>query len=143
VVRFKLDKCRIKLSLAKWNRLPKSARRNLVCGRRAEKDEVARYGQMLCRLITHALGEEPRRLIAAPDLAWECRETPEEIVNAALRFGVRALSSEQWRRLSALLRYALPKVSRPDGDNQNLIPALREFGFVTDRLTPILVARVP
>ena len=55
-VRFKLDKCGIKLSLAQWNQLPEGERRNLLEAPCVNGADIARYAQALCRLIKEVIG---------------------------------------------------------------------------------------
>jgi hypothetical protein len=129
-VRFKLDKCGIKLSLDQWNQLPQRTRRDLLDAPCTNNADVARYSQMLCRLVKETVGDEPQRLPIAPSHAWENTEIPRQIADKALQLGVQVPTSEQWRGLSALQRFALLKLSRPGSDNRKLISALRELGLL-------------
>jgi hypothetical protein len=128
-VRFKLDKCGVKLSLDQWNQLPESERRNLFEAPCVSAD-IACYGQALCRLVKEVIGDDPRLMQIAATRAWEEIELPSQIADKALQLGIRAPSSEQWRGLSDLQRFALLKVSRASSDGRNLVPALREFGLL-------------
>ena len=129
-VRFKLDKCGIRLSLVQWNQLPESERRKLLKAPCANSVDIASYGQALRRLIKEVIGDDPQptQITAAP--AWEEVELPRQIADKARQMGIPAPSSEQWRGLTTLQRFALLKVSRPSGDSRNLAPALREFGLL-------------
>jgi hypothetical protein len=130
-VRFKLDKCGIKLSLAQWHQLPENERRNLLEAPCANGADIAHYGQTLRRLIKEIIGDDPQRMPISANPAWEELELPSQIANKALQLGIRAPSPKQWRGLSALQRFALLKVSRAGNDNRNLVPALREFGLAS------------
>jgi hypothetical protein len=129
-VRFKLDKCGIKLSLAQWNQLPESVRRKLLKAPCANGSEISRYGQALRRLISEVIGDDPQLMQIAATPAWEDLQLPSQIAIKALQLGIRTPSSEQWRGLTALQRFALLKLSRASSDNRNLVPALREFGLL-------------
>jgi hypothetical protein len=129
-VRFKLDTCGVKLSLAQWNRLPESERWNLFESPCATTADIARYAQALCRLIKEVIGDAPQFMQIAATPAWEEVELPSQIADKALQMGIPAPSTEQWRRLSDLQRFALLKVGRGNSDGRNLVPALREFGLL-------------
>lgn len=129
-VRFKLDKCGIKLSLTQWQQLPLSERRNLLQAPCANGADVERYGQVLLRLIKEIIGGDPERVPVAGNPAWKELDLPRQIADKALLLGIRAPLPEDWRGLTDLQRFALLKVSRAGSDNRNLVPALREFGML-------------
>jgi len=129
-VRFKLDKCGIKLSLAEWQRLPQSWRRDLLQRRCDDACAVADYRRILCSLVRECVGTEPAAIVTAEHPRWSDAEIPEEVVIAAAAKGVPLPSAARWRALTALERFALLKLSRKGHDHRNLELALREFGLL-------------
>jgi len=129
-VRFKLDKCGIKLSLAEWQQLPEDRRRDLLrapCGQAAA---VANYRQRLRSLVTECTGSEPPNIPTAEHPPWADNDIPEQVTRAATAIGLGSLSPARWRALTALERFALVKLSRDGRDHRNLGPALREFALL-------------
>jgi hypothetical protein len=45
------------------------------------------------------------------------------------RWGRKPPLVDQWRALSSLKRFTLYKLTRPNHDNDNFIPAMQEFGL--------------
>jgi hypothetical protein len=129
-VRLKLDSCGVKLSLKQWNRLPKDVRLRLVempCGSSEQADI---YRNELVNVIGCHTGLSAE-FIAVPIAAeWSDRNNvPSRITSYAAALGVRPPSNEQWAQLKPLQRFALFKLTRPNHDNDNFLPALREFGL--------------
>jgi len=87
--------------------------------------------ETLLALIDAHSHEPPVRLPVASRPAWEhAGRVPEQVIAWAAKVGVPAPSARQWRRLSPLQRFALLKLSLPGHDNDNFVPALREFGLL-------------
>jgi hypothetical protein len=64
------------------------------------------------------------------DPAWAILDrTPDALCDYAASIGLKPLTTDQWRALTDLQRFALLKLSREGHDNVNFIPALREFGL--------------
>lgn len=129
-VRFKLDRCGVKLSLAEWNQLPEAIRRKLLRAPCDDLAEVAHYRSALQRLIQDTVGAEPQLIPVAANPPWEGTEIPRQVADKSLEMGLNSPTVAQWRGLSTLQRFALVKVTRAADDNPNFIPALREFGLI-------------
>jgi hypothetical protein len=130
-VRMKLDHSGIKLSLKQWNRIPPPARRELVerpCSNATETEAYKRYLIALVEAHTRT-PVEYAPLDAAPPWA-DAGVVPERISLWARSVGVAPPSSEQWAALSALQRFALFKLTRPGHQNENFLPAMREFSLL-------------
>jgi hypothetical protein len=126
-VRFKLDKCGIKLSLDQWQKLGEGKRLVLLQLRCESEVEIANFQRALQALIRAASGDEPRLLNLGASQPWEDPEVPEQVRRKTLELGAIPPAPYQWRALTPLQRFALIKLSR-DGDHaRNLMPALREF----------------
>ena len=125
-VRFKLDKCGVKLSLDQWKQLPQGDRRALL-GVQCENDvEIADYGRELQALIRAATGDEPRmfEVVTRP---WDDPNVPSQVTRKILECGALPPTPYQWRALTPLQRFALIKLSRDGEHGRNFVPALREF----------------
>lgn len=131
IVRLKLDLCGIKLSLRQWSRFTRDDRAALVEGPCETAAEAAAYGAALSGLIAERAGEIAVSLPIDPALAWaDSSEVPERVAAYVEGLGLAALTVGQWAGLSALQRFAVFKLTRPGHDNDNLVPAMREFGLL-------------
>lgn len=129
-VRFKLDQCRIKLTLRQWSRFTLSDRdvlRTMPC---RSETEVAIYRSTLEALVQARSAEEASELKTPPEPAWSSPGVPDEIDAFASSRGFQAISPNEWSGLTTLERYALVKLSRDKHENANFEPALREFGVL-------------
>ncbi|WP_218082796.1 nitrate reductase associated protein [Anthocerotibacter panamensis] len=127
VVRLKLDTCGIKLKLAHWYQLTPAERQQLVDLPCATGPEIDWYRTRLSALLLERTGT-PAMLVEATPL-WLAPTVPETVQAQAKHLGV-AIHQEQWATLTPLQRFALLKLSRASHENQNFLPALREFGLV-------------
>ena len=131
IVRLKLDLCGIKLSLRQWSRFTRDDRAALVEDPCETAAEAAAYGVALAGLIADRAGETAVNLPIDPAPAWaDTFCVPERVAAYVAGLGLPALSVGQWGRLSVLQRFALFKLTRPGHDNDNLEPAMREFGLL-------------
>ena len=129
-IRFKLDKCGIKLSLAEWQQLPEHRRRDLLRQPCDNATAVANYRRVLCAFVKEFSGREPPTIGAADHPLWMDGDVPEQLTKAARATGLEKLSPTRWRALTAFERFTLVKLSREGRDHRNLEPALREFGLL-------------
>jgi hypothetical protein len=130
-VRFKLDRCGIKLSLRQWSRFGPEERNRMLrlpCERR---EDIEAYRRELEELIQLRSTQPPEYLPIEIEPPWADGSTvPEQVVEYAVVLQVNPPSSGQWAALSPLQRFALLKLSRAKHDNVNFIPAMREFGLL-------------
>jgi hypothetical protein len=130
-VRLKLDQCGIKLSLKQWNKFPSAERHQLAsmpCESASSSDPFRAYLVALIKKWTSSEAEDAP-LDSSP--AWmDAKDTPARVVAYALNLGMTAPTSTQWASLLPLQRFALFKLTRPGHDNDNFIPAMREFGLL-------------
>ena len=130
-VRLKLDQCGIKLTLKQWNRIPGAERRQLVSAPCQTPATTESYKALLVRLIESCTSSKPEHtpLDSAP--AWaDSSATPQRLITYSAAMGVAPPSGAQWASLTPLQRFALFKLTRPGHDNDNFIPAMREFGIL-------------
>lgn len=132
-VRMKLDEVGVKVSLKQWNRLEREERDQLLT-RRCDS-EIARraYRSYLTAAIERRTGAPAQDLPIEPEPAWaDERCVPSQISEYFAAHGVAPLSPTQWAALTPLKRFVLIKLTRPGHSNDNLLPALREFGLLTE-----------
>lgn len=124
-VRLKLDTCGVKLKLSHWNHFSYGQRQKLIdlpCDRPAE---ISAYRDYLFSLIA-----ENERLLIQVDPVWEDGDRfPPEVLQQAELSQV-CITLDRWSSLSNLQRFVLTKLSRSHHENQNFIPALREFNLL-------------
>ncbi|MCE0742782.1 nitrate reductase associated protein [Acetobacter sicerae] len=128
MVRMKLDLCGVKVSLRQWSRFTREDRAALLARPVENTTQCEMYRAFLVDLIRRRAEEEPVFLPPSPSKAWqEADDIPQSIRLAAASHGVMAPTLHQWNHLSSLQRFALLKLTRPGHENQNFVPALKEF----------------
>jgi len=129
-VRFKLDECGVKLSLKQWNRFPPQERHALVNARSDTPEHVKSYQQLLLALIEKYASSTAEFVAIDPSPEWSDPErVPPRIVAYTAALGRKPPLPDQWKSLSPLKRFTLYKLTRPNHDNDNFIPAMQEFGL--------------
>jgi len=130
-VRMKLDLSGVKISLKQWNRLSAQDRQQLLQSACASPDERARFARQVQQMVEARTAQSAGALPVDPSPPWEIEgEVPTQIIDRQRSLGLAPLSLAQWQGLSAVRRFALLKLSRPGHDNENFVPALREFGLL-------------
>jgi len=130
-VRFKLDRCGIKVSLRQWSRFVPEERNRLLGLRCEHSAEIEAYRKELEQLIQLRSTQPTEYLPIEADPPWaDAGNVPEPVIQYAAGMQVSPPSPRQWAGLSPLQRFALVKLSRAKHDNVNFIPAMREFGLV-------------
>ncbi len=133
VVRYRLDRCGVKLKLQHWLALTPGDRQALVEG---GDDAPPAYRDRLHTLVAATGLPLPADLPVPEVFPWEAEVLPAEIAVKAQGLGV-CLRGEGWPQLTPLQRFALWKLSRPSHENANFVPALREFGLLGEGLPPV------
>lgn len=128
MVRMNLDLCGVKVSLRQWSRFTREDRSTLLNLPMKNAAQREKYHMFLIDLIRLRAKEEPVFLPPVTAAAWqEVDNVPQSIRQAAISHGVAIPRLDQWNNLSTLQRFALIKLTRPGHENQNFVPALREF----------------
>ncbi len=128
-VRHSLDTCGVKLKLEHWNKLTPDERLTLVKWPCSTTKEIEEYRDRLQALITDRAGAPAKTLDVSASPPWQnLSNIPEQVVQKFQSQNV-PLSVEQWAALSELQRFALIKLSRPSHENNNFMPAVREFNL--------------
>ena len=131
-VRLKLDHCGIKLSLSQWNRMPHAERLQMVSESCDAPANASSYKSFLMQLIKKWTSSNVEEVPLDRAPAWaDPSNRPQRLVEYAIALGVAPPSADQWSSLTPLQRFALFKLTRPGHDNDNFIPAMREFGLLT------------
>ena len=131
IVRLKLDTCGVKLKLAEWNRFNQLECEQLVeltCDR---ESEIIAYKEYVSQLIFQHTGHEASLLAIDPQPPWSNdREIPESVTTKATEESIN-IDRSQWANLTTIQRFALIKLTRSQHENNNFLPALKEFGLLT------------
>lgn len=129
-VRFKLDLCGVKLSLQAWGRFDHGTRERLATMAIRGPGELAEY-QFILSSALDRIGEPLKGLVLESNPQWlGAEELPLVVDEQARNRGLIVTDRAKWKHLDALQRFALIKLTRPGHDNDNLGPALHEFGLV-------------
>ena len=130
IVRYKLDECRIKLSLQDWQRLDQATRKRLITEDVDPLGGKRRYRRLLVQAIVH---QAKARLVRMPEsqeeVEWNRLRLPDRVRQNALDKALRLDGPRAWSELNALQRFTLFKLTRPGHRNRNFPLALREFGL--------------
>ncbi len=134
IVRLKLDLCGVKLSLRQWSRFSLSDREELVARGCEGQADVEAYRIFLVDLILVRAHEAAVDAPLEDSPAWrDISQVPERVLAQARVLQLPAPSTDQWRELTQLQRFALVKLARPGHDNDNFLPAMREFRLLDQR----------
>jgi conserved hypothetical protein len=127
VVRYKLDSCGVKLKLEHWNKFSQDARQQLVQNPISTPEEIIGYRNLLYELAEQYTNIPLKDLPIDDYFPWlEITKLPDTVQQKAGEIGIN-ITLKQWQDLSPLQRFALIKLSRPSHENNNFLPALREF----------------
>ncbi|MGI0483027.1 nitrate reductase associated protein [Geminocystis sp. CENA526] len=127
IVRFKLDTCGIKLKLHHWHQFNQLEKETLIYKPCETTIQISEYRQYLRNLVYEKTGEYPKDLDIDINPPWiNIDSIPVNIQAKAQEFDFK-LTLSQWQTLQPLQRFALIKLSRPSHENNNFLPALKEF----------------
>ena len=130
IVRLKLDTCGVKLKLAEWNHFTQTECEQLVELPCEKSVEINSYKDYVSELIFQHTKNEASLLSIDPHPPWlNDREIPASITIKASEFQVK-IGLDQWASLSPLKRFALIKLTRSQHENNNFLPALKEFSLL-------------
>jgi len=130
IVRMKLDNCGVKLKLVHWNQFDLAERQALVNLSCTTPQQRQAYKEWLQNLIVTKTGQAAKELPVDPHPPWLETTAVPDSVDAKAQANNVTISAEQWSSLNPTQRFALLKLSRPSHENQNFIPALKEFGIL-------------
>ena len=126
-VRYKLDTCGVKLKLNHWHQFSMEERQRCLTQACNTLETIEAYREMLQGLVLHYTDQPVTTLSLPLNPPWENGECiPDSVLEQAARVG-RSLSLSEWQALSVLQRFTLIKLSQPDHENRNFVPALDEF----------------
>jgi hypothetical protein len=129
-VRYHLDTCGIKLKLPQWEKFNLADRQQLVENTTNNAAEIQQYRELLIDLIRSRTGDTATELAIDPAPAWlDINVMPAAIQSRCQPVGC-PITVEQWGQLSPLQRFALLKLSGSSHEQNNFVPALREFGLL-------------
>ncbi|BAY12904.1 nitrate reductase associated protein [Calothrix sp. NIES-2098] len=126
-VRYKLDTSGIKLKLSDWHQMSQAEREALVELPCTTEREIQSYRQHLEQLIFKLTGIPAKQLPIEVEPAWmDSHNIPISVQEKAQELGL-TLTSQQWKSLTSLQRFALIKLSRSSHENKNFPKAIEEF----------------
>jgi hypothetical protein len=129
-VRYRLDTCGVKLKLHQWNLLTLADRAELVDFDPQTAVEVDQYRELLVRLIKERSGDEATLLNIAIEPPWLNEVEIPTMLAAKISAADISFSLLQWHELTTLQRFALIKLSGASHEQNNFLPALREFKVI-------------
>lgn len=131
IVRFKLDHIGIKLSLRQWSRFHVEERHKLVTMMCYTAEQIDDYKIYLTQLINERAKEDAVSIPIEIDVDWASIDAiPQRVIEHSFSLGLTPLDKNKWSALNHLQRFALCKLTRAGHDNDNFIPAMREFGLL-------------
>lgn len=127
IVRFKLDHCGIKLKLSEWSALNELERQHLVDAECETDEDLSIYRSWLQMVVFRKTGAMTSDLPSPPVSEWADTEIVPASIEVKLNELQMSLTTDQWRSLTELQRYALLKLTRPGHENRNFPFAVKEF----------------
>jgi hypothetical protein len=129
-VRFYLDRCGLRLSLAQWQALPEAARASLASPEPVLDGGAAQAFEALleAHVGAHGGGAVERQSPAAAD-ELSPPVLPGSVISQAALHGLDGFSQAAWDRLSVAQRYALTKLARKARRSDDFAAAAHEFGL--------------
>lgn len=130
IVRFKLDKAGIKLKLSEWAKFTGNEKLELALLECNNAAEVKNYHAKVAALVRQYTNKEPTTLAVDKDPGWNNSTTvPGELIQKAGEMD-KTITTEQWKSLTVLQRFALLKLCKSGHENRNFPIALKEFGLI-------------
>jgi hypothetical protein len=129
-VRYRLDTCGVKLKLHQWNVFTLTDRARLVDFDPQTPGELDQYRELLVGLILERSGEMTTFLPIDPAPPWlNDQVIPLTLAHKAAATEIN-ISLVDWQQISPLQRFALIKLSGSSHEQNNFLPALREFKLI-------------
>jgi hypothetical protein len=128
-VRYHLDMCGIKLKLPQWEKFNLADRQQLADHPTNNAAEIQKYRELLVEMIRSNTGETATELAIDPAPPWSDLTVIPDLIQSRCRNAGLEISLEQWSQLSSLQRFALLKLSGSSHEQNNFVPALKEFGL--------------
>jgi hypothetical protein len=129
-VRYRLDTCGVKLKLHQWTLFTLADRAKLVDFEPQTELEIAAYRDLLIELILARSGEQASLLSIDPEPPWLQDSVIPPVLMSKAGTAEINLSVADWQRISPLQRFALIKLSSASHEQNNFLPALREFKLI-------------
>jgi hypothetical protein len=128
-VRYKLDTCGIKLKLQHWNSFSTIQRQRLIDFPCFTVAEIQIYREDLRSQVFQSFNIYPNDLPIDEHPQWmQIEAIPISVLDHAQELEV-AITVSQWQKLTPLQRFALIKLSTSNHENNNFLPAIKEFGL--------------
>jgi hypothetical protein len=128
-VRYHLDLCGIKLKLHQWEKFDLAERQQLAEHPINNAVAIQKYRELLIELIRSRTGETATLIAIDPAPPWSNVMAIPDQIQSRCQQSALEISLEQWAQLSSLQRFSLLKLSGSSHEQNNFLPALREFGW--------------
>jgi len=130
-IRFNLDRCKLRLTLAQWQALAYQERLEFTTyPLLGAGDSVDGFAQVLAERLASAQAGELAPMAETPDMAWACTEhAPSALLRQCTLHHLAPISDPVWGHLPEFQRYVLSKLSRRSSANHDFLAAVREFGL--------------
>jgi len=131
-IRFNLDRCELRLTLAQWQALPYQERLELTTyPLLAPGEGVGGFAAGLAERLASAKAGALAPMTEAPDQAWACTEhVPSALLRQCALHHLAPIADSVWGHLPEFQRYVLSKLSRRSSANHDFLAAVREFGLL-------------
>ncbi|MDX2272054.1 MAG: nitrate reductase associated protein [Cyanobacteriota bacterium] len=128
VVRFKLDRCGVKLKLSQWQAFSAEQKGSLIRLPCQSDSEIAAYRTTLSTWISENQSQVSLFEPETHPLWADASSIPAEVAGRIEELG-GSLAMADWQALSELQRFALIKLARSQHEHRNFLPALLEFNL--------------
>jgi hypothetical protein len=125
-----MDKAGIKLKLAEWSKFSVEERIELGMKSCSNDEEAKFYNEYLDGLIKKNTGKEATVLEIDKTPVWANLSSTPEMLNERLKKFDWYISTEQWKGLTNLQRFALLKLCKEGHENKNFPKAMKEFNLI-------------
>jgi hypothetical protein len=132
IVRFKMDAAGIKLKLVEWSKFKKEERIELALKPCSTLDQAKEYNSYLAGLIKKYTNNEATFLAINQHPEWAELKTIPEILQRKIKKLGMTISTEQWKVLTDLQRFALLKLCKDGHEHKNFPKAMKEFKLVEE-----------
>ena len=121
-IRYRLDRCGLRLSLSAWRRFPAPERAALL--RAASTTNDATWRDRLLTIVARSHTEAP-----VPIALWvNPSRIPEDVQRVCAEYAC-GMDEDTWHRLPEIQRYVLCKLAKSKWGDRFLPQALREIGI--------------
>ncbi|WP_052353502.1 nitrate reductase associated protein [Dyadobacter tibetensis] len=129
IVRYKLDRCLIKLQLSHWAKFSREDKELMAALPCESAMEIGQYAVLVQSLVTKT-GAPKANSLTHVEASWEdLNHIPTSVRKKAKEYNSICPTLVQWQSLTELERFALVKLSQSGHEAANFPKALQEFAI--------------